>query len=271
MWSRSTPVHATGRGCTPPRRAKPPVWLHSPKGESRLRVRTLSVVVVTGLLALAQAAGAETIVREATVLSRDGVTMAFPAITYEGSPSEGDPVAACARAATAALGVAVDPSRDLLAEAKNRIVFRAPGDPAHVVKLYRPDRYDPARIATMIQRDLAVAAVLSERGLNVATLDTDPKLLAYGVLRQRFVTGTGVDERYPAGYRHGADPALDRVLAEVAAIDRPVRAMVASATGLLFFNTVDCREDRPLGIDLGHCYGNIVFEKDTGAPLFIDW
>ncbi|HWP65739.1 MAG TPA: hypothetical protein VNO26_07495 [Candidatus Limnocylindria bacterium] len=42
-------------------------------------------------------------------------------------------------------------------------------------------------------------------------------------------------------------------------------------SGLLFTNTVDCRTDRPLGVDLGHCYGNIFIEPGNDEPIFVDW
>jgi hypothetical protein len=40
---------------------------------------------------------------------------------------------------------------------------------------------------------------------------------------------------------------------------------------MLITNTVDCWHERRLGIDLGHCYGNIFIERGSGAPVFIDW
>jgi hypothetical protein len=223
------------------------------------------------MLVAAVPAAAETVARPARTLARDGVTVAFPAVTYEAPATTTPVVAVCAQMAAAALGVPVDPARHLMAETLHRVVFRDPSDAGFVVKLYRPDRYDPPHVAKMIQRDLAVQALLVARGLRVATLDRNPGYLRHGVLRQAFVRGTGVDEAYPQGYRPGADPALDRALAVVAAIDKPLRTLVSMQTGLVFTNTVDCRTEQPLGVDLGHCYANIVLEQGSGQPIFVDW
>lgn len=228
-------------------------------------------IVITAFVLAAGTVAASPIERAANTLERDGTTMIFPAVLYR-PPAATAPVAdVCAQMASRALGVAVDPARDLLAETRNRVIFRDPTNERRVLKIYRPDRYDPVEVAKMIQRDLAVQTLLIAQGLRVAALDDDARLIERGVLRQAFVSGTGVDKAYPDGYRIGANPSIDRVLATVATIDGPLRAMVSIQTGLLFANTVDCRNERFLGVDLGHCYGNIVLENGTGTPIFVDW
>jgi hypothetical protein len=223
------------------------------------------------LLALATPALAETVRKPARMVERDGVSVAFPEVVYTSPDASGDPVAVvCARAASAALGVPVDPTRDLLAETVHRVVLDDPRDETHVLKLYRPDTYAAERIARMIQRDLGVQGLLQDRGLRIAALDEDPALVGRGVLRQPRVAGRGLDKVYPHGYRIGTDPAIDRMLAVVAEIDAPLRVIVSSQTRLVFSNTVDCYTDRLLGVDLGHCYGNI-FLDTKNQPIFVDW
>jgi hypothetical protein len=60
------------------------------------------------------------------------------------------------------------------------------------------------------------------------------------------------------------------MLATVEPVDRALRSIVSMQSGLLFTNTVDCYNDRVLGVDLGHCYANI-FLQENGAPIFVDW
>jgi hypothetical protein len=223
------------------------------------------------VLALAMPALAETVRRPARTVERSGVTVEFPEVTYTSPDLDGEPVAVvCARVASAALGVMVDPKRDLLAETDHRVVLDDPRDDTYVLKLYRPDTYGAERIARMMQRDLGVQALLQDRGLRVAALDETPDLVSRGILRQPRVAGRGLDKVYPQGYRPGTDPAIDRMLAVVAEIDAPLRGIVSLQTGLVFSNTVDCYHDRLLGVDLGHCYGNI-FLDTSNRPIFVDW
>jgi hypothetical protein len=226
---------------------------------------------VAMLVALAVPAPAETVRKPARTVERDGVSVAFPEVIYTSPDVGGEPVTVvCARVASAALGATVDPRRDLLAETDHRVVLDDPRDETHVLKLYRPDRYGADRIARMMQRDLGVQALLQDRGLRVAALDAAPDLVGRGILRQPRVAGRGLDKVYPQGYRPGTDPAIDRVLAIVAEIDAPLRGIVSSQTGLVFSNTVDCYQDRLLGVDLGHCYGNIFLDA-SNQPIFVDW
>jgi hypothetical protein len=173
--------------------------------------------------------------------------------------------------ASAAIGAAVDPRRDLIAETEHRVVFRDPTDATRLLKLYRPEHYAPMRVAKLIQRDLGVQALLESLGLRVAAIDPAPRLIEHGVERQAFVAGMGLDDVYPQGYRAGTSPAVDRMLARIAPIDRPLRTIVSMQSGLLFTNTVDCHTDRPLGVDLGHCYANIFLATANGEPIFVDW
>lgn len=230
------------------------------------------VALVLAIVAVGSPAAAETIRKLGRTVERQGVTVVFPAVVYDGIDASDEPVSVvCARAASEVLGVTVDPTRDLIAETKHRVVLEDPRDPSHVLKLYRPDTYAADRIARMIQRDLGVQGLLARRGLRVAAFDETPALLARGVLRQPRVMGRGLDRVYPQGYRIGTNPAVDRVLAVVAEIDVPLRAIVSSQTGLVFSNTVDCYTSRPLGVDVGHCYGNIFLEDRTNEPIFVDW
>jgi len=218
------------------------------------------------------AAAADTVRVAARTIERDGVTVNFPAVTYEPPASSGDPVTVvCARMASDAVGAPVDAKRDLIAETEHRVVFHDPADATWLLKLYRPDQYAPVRIAQLIQRDLGVQALLESLGLRVAAIDPAPRLIAHGVERQPFVAGKGLDDVYPQGYRTGTDPAVDRMLAAVAPVDRALRTIVSMQSGLLFTNTVDCYNDRPLGVDLGHCYANIFLETANGKPIFVDW
>jgi hypothetical protein len=208
----------------------------------------------------------------ARTIERDGVTVHFPAVSYEPPAPSADPVTVvCARMASDAVGAAVDAERDLVAETEHRVVFRDPTDATRLLKLYRPDQYEPLRIAKLIQRDLGVQALLESLGLRVAAIDPTPRLIAHGVERQQFVAGKGLDAIYPQGYQMGTDPAVDRMLAAVTPVDHALRSIVSMQSGLLFTNTVDCHNDRPLGVDLGRCYGNIFIETTGGQPIFVDW
>lgn len=229
--------------------------------------------LAAGVLALAAlAAAAETASRPARTLEDDGVVIAFPAVVYRSWSGAGDsPAATGAAIASAALGVPVDAERDLVAVTGHRVVLRDPDDSTHLLKVYRTDAYDPEQIAKLVQRELALEAFLTSQGLRVAAIDPTPRLVERGVIRQQRIDGVGLDERYPQGYRRGDDPAVDRVLARVAGFDRAVARIVSRESGLVFTNTVDCHTERPLGIDLGHCYGNIFLERGSGEPVFVDW
>jgi hypothetical protein len=232
----------------------------------RLACSALAVAVAAGV------ASAEPVRLPARTIERDGVSVDFPAVTYDPPAPGGDPIAVvCARMASAALGRPVDADRDRIALTKHRAVFRDPADPAYLLKIYRPDRYRPLQVARLLQRDLGVQALLERQGLRVAAIDPAPPLIARGVERQPFVAGKGLDDVYPQGYRPGTNAAVDRVLARVETIDRPLRTIVSMQSGMLFSNTVDCRTERVLGVDLGHCYGNLFLETATGQPIFVDW
>jgi hypothetical protein len=225
-----------------------------------------------GILLAARLAAAQQVTLPARTLERDGVTVAFPAVTYESPAPSGDSITVvCARMASQAIGATVDPGRDRLAETEHRVVFRDPADATRVLKIYRPDHYDARYIAKLLQRDLGVQRLLQSLGLRIAAIDTDPRLILRGVERQPFVTGKGLDDLYPQGYRTGTNPEVDRMLAKVASVDKPLRTLVSMQSGLLFTNTVDCWNDRPLGVDVGHCYGNIFIEAGSGQPIFVDW
>lgn len=231
------------------------------------------VLVGAALATLAASvATAAPVHRPARTIDRDGLTVTFPAVTYQPPAPSDDPVAVvCARMAADAIGTMVDPQRDRIAETEHRVVFRDPRDGTWLLKVYRPDHYDPPYVAKLLQRDLGVQALLRSLGLRVAAIDPASRLLEHGVERQPFVAGKGLDDLYPQGYRTGTNAAVDRVLARVAAVDRPLRAIVSMQTGLLFTNTVDCHTDRPLGVDLGHCYANVFLETASGEPIFVDW
>ena len=231
--------------------------------------------LVCTALAVAVAAGvavAEPVRLAARTIERDGVRVDFPAVTYDPPAPSGDPIAVvCARMASDALGRPVDADRDRLALTEHRAVFRDPADPAYLLKVYRPDHYPPLQVAKLLQRDLGVQALLERQGLRVAAIDPAPRFISRGVERQAFVAGKGLDDVHPQGYRPGTDAAVDRVLARVETIDRPLRSIVSMQSGMLFTNTVDCHTDRALGVDLGHCYGNLFVETATGEPVFVDW
>ena len=237
----------------------------------RMMGKWRALAAMTIVLA-ARTATAQSVQLPARTLERDGVTMTFPAVTYESPAPSGDPITVvCARMATQAIGTTVDPARDRLAETEHRVVFRDPADATQVLKLYRPDHYDARYIAKLLQRDLGVQRLLQSLGLRIAAIDTDPRLILHGVERQPFVKGKGLDDLYPQGYRMGTNPAIDRMLERIAPIDKAVRTLVSMQSGLLFTNTVDCWNDRPLGVDLGHCYANIFIEAGSGQPIFVDW
>jgi hypothetical protein len=219
----------------------------------------------------ARVVAAEPVTLTGRTLERDGVTVTFPTVTYDPPPANTPVTVVCARMASEAIGATVDPARDRLAETEHRVVFRDPSDATKILKLYRPDQYDPRYIAKLIQRDLGVQALLQSLGLPVAAIDPAPRLIVHGVERQPFIVGKGLDDLYPQGYRIGTNPAVDRILERVAAIDKPLRRLVSMQSGLLFTNTVDCYTDRALGVDLGHCYANIFIQTATGEPIFVDW
>jgi hypothetical protein len=177
----------------------------------------------------------------------------------------------CAAAASAALGAPVDPRRDLIAETEHRIVLRDPTDTARLLKLYRPDHYSALQIAKLLQRDLGLETYLTGLGLRLASIDRSPKLLEAGVLRQQRVDGTSLNDLHPHGYPAGTNPAVDRVLARIAPVDAALFSILSQQSGMLFTNTVDCWNERRIGVDLGHCYGNIFIERGSGAPVFVDW
>jgi hypothetical protein len=223
------------------------------------------------VLLAARVVAAEPVTLPGRTLERDGVTVTFPTVTYDPPPTSTPVTAVCARMASEAIGTTVDPARDRLAQTEHRVVFRDPSDATKILKLYRPDQYDPRYIAKLIQRDLGVQALLQSLGLPVAAIDPASRLIVHGVERQLFVVGKGLDDLYPQGYRIGTDPAVDRILERVAPIDKPLRSLVSMQSGLLFTNTVDCHTDLALGVDLGHCYANIFIQRATGAPIFVDW
>ena len=220
----------------------------------------------------ARTVGAQSVTLPGKTLERDGVTVTFPTVIYDQPAPSGQPVTVvCARMASEAIGTTVDPARDRLAETEHRVVFRDPADATRVLKLYRPDKYDARYVAKLIQRDLGVQSLLQRLGLRVAAIDTDPKLILHGVERQLFVEGKGLDDLYPQGYRMGTNPEIDRMLERVASVDKPLRTLVSMQSGLLFTNTVDCTNDRVLGVDLGHCYANIFIQSGSRQPIFVDW
>ncbi len=241
-----------------------------------IRGRRWSSAAVALLLVALDATGVGAVAPErliARAIERDGVTVPFPAVTYQ-PPSDGaGPVAVvCARAAAAALGTTVDPVRDLLAETIHRVVLRDPTDPkGQLLKMYRPDHYSPDRIAKLIQRDLGLEDFLRGLGLRLAAIDRTPRLLERGVLRQQRIDGTSLADLYPNGYARGDNPAVDRMLARIAPVDRPLLGIVSRQSGYLMSNTVDCKNDTPLGVDVGHCLGNIFLERGSGDPVLIDW
>ena len=231
----------------------------------------LALLTVLVLLLAVPVRGAS-VTLVARTLDRDGVTVAFPAITYDPpADAAGDPAAVCARMASAALGVTVDPVRDLVVVTGHRVVLKDPSDQHRLLKIYRPDRYDGERVAKYLQRDLGLERFLRDQGLRVATIDRAPHLIERGVLRQERVRGTSLERLYPNGYPSGANPAIDRALARIAAVDRPLIGIVSRQSGLLLSNTVDCHDEVPLGIDVGYCRGNIFVEDETGDVVLIDW
>lgn len=235
-------------------------------------MRSRAIAVAASLVLATLAAAAEPVRLVARTLEHGGVTVAFPAVTYRApAGTGGSPAAVCAAAASAALATPIDPRRDLIAETDHRVVLRDPTDPGRLLKVYRPDRYPPLQVARFLQRDLGLETYLTGLGLRLATIDRNPRLLEAGVLRQQRVLGTSLAELYPRGYPAGANPAVDRVLARIAPLDPALVSIVSRQSGLLFSNTVDCWKERPLGVDLGHCCGNIFIERGSGAPVFVDW
>ncbi len=232
-----------------------------------MRTAVLLLTVLTTLPAVAQPVSLI-----ARTLDSDGVTVAFPAVTYRPPAStSGDPLDVCARIASDALGATVDPGRDKIAVTEHRVVLRDPTDRGRLLKIYRPDRYDAERIAKYLQRDLGFERYLRGLGLRVAAIDPDAHLVERGVLRQQRVDGTSLDSLYPYGYRAGANPSVDRMLATIAPVDEALRRITSKQSGLLLSNTVDCYHEVPLGVDVGHCRGNIFVERGTGEAVLIDW
>ena len=230
------------------------------------------VALVTGLAVARLAGAAEPVELIARTLDQDGVRVAFPAVVYRPPSESGGPVVArCATIASTTLGTTVDPTRDLIAETEHRVVLRDPTDASRLLKLYRLDTYTPLQIAKLMQHDLGLETFLTGLGLRVAAIDHDPRLIAAGILRQQRVRGRSLADVYPRGYQAGTNPAVDRVLTRIAPLDPALRMIVSRQSGFLFTNTVDCFNERPLGIDLGHCYGNIFLEDATGEPIFVDW
>jgi hypothetical protein len=227
------------------------------------------VAVMIVAAALADAAPTKLIGR---TIEHDGVSVAFPAVTYD-PPADagGDPASVCAKMASAALGTTVDPVRDKVAVTTHRVVLRDPTDPKRLLKIYRPDRYDADHVAKYIQRDLGLETFLRSLGIRMASVDRSPRLLERGVERVERIDGTGLDDLYPHGYPAGANPAIDRVLAEIAKVDQALIGIVSRQSGLLLSNVVDCRNDVPVGVDVGYCRGNIMVEKGTGEVVLIDW
>lgn len=234
-------------------------------------MRSPAVPPVATLLLATLAGAAEPIRLIARTLEKDGISVAFPAVTYR-PPATTEPAAVvCAAAAAAALGAHVDPRRDLVAETEHRVVLRDPTDAGRLLKVYRPDHYAPLQIAKLLQRDLGLETYLTGLGLRLATIDRSPRLLEAGVLRQQRIDGASLNDLYPRGYPAGANPAVDRVLARIAPVDAELFSIVSQQSGMLFTNTVDCWNERRIGVDLGHCYGNVFLERGSGAPVFVDW
>ena len=229
----------------------------------------LRLVVVLALLAMP--AGAERVDLGARTIEEDGVVVAFPAVAYEAPDGSGPPAVVAARAASAALGAAVDPDRDLVAVTPHRVVLKDPTDAGRILKVYRADRHDAGRVARYLQRDLGLETFLRDLGLRLATIDRAPRLLERGVIRQERVAGRPLDLFYPRGYPAGADPAVDRVLATIARVDVPLRGIVARQSGLFLANTADCVHEVPVGVDVGHCLGNLFRERATRDVVLIDW
>jgi hypothetical protein len=234
-------------------------------------MRTLVAVMVLAA-AVAEAAPAKLIAR---TIDYEGVTVAFPAVTYDPpADASGDPATVCARMASEALGTTVDPVRDRVAVTTHRVVLRDPTDPKRLLKIYRPDRYDADHVAKYIQRDLGLETFLRGLGIRMATVDRSPRLLERGIERVERIDGTGLDALYPNGYPAGANPAIDRVLAAIAKVDKALVGIVSRQSGLLLSNVVDCRNDVPVGVDVGYCRGNIMVEmveNGTGEVILIDW
>lgn len=233
------------------------------------RLRTGALAATLLVAASAFGASVQLIAR---TLDHDGVSVDFPAVTYDApAVASGDPADVCARLASDALGTAVDPARDLFALTTHRVVLRDPTDRARLLKIYRPDRYDPEHIAKYLQRDLGLERFLRGIGLRVAAIDRAPRFVGRGIERQERIDGTGLDQLYPTGYPPGTDPRIDQALARIARVDRGLMAVVSRQSGLLMSNAADCRKEAPLGVDVGFCRGNIMVERGTGDVVLVDW
>jgi hypothetical protein len=232
----------------------------------RPRTGTLAALLLAALPSVAAP-----VELSARTLEHEGVSVDFPAVTYDPPADADDPAAVCARVASDALGTAVDPVRDLVAVTTHRVVLHDPTDPRRLLKIYRPDRNDAERVAKYLQRDLALERFLRGIGVRVAAIDHAPRLLERGIERQERIDGTGLDALYPTGYPSGANPRVDAVLARIAAVDRGLIGVVSRQSGLLMSNAADCVHDVPLGVDVGFCRGNIMVERGTGEVVLIDW
>ncbi len=161
--------------------------------------------------------------------------------------------------------------RDLFALTAHRVVLRDPTDRGRLLKIYRPDQYDAERIAKYLQRDLGLEQFLRGLGLRVAAIDRAPRFIGRGIERQERIDGTGMDRLYPTGYPSGADPRIDQAIARIARVDRALMTIVSRQSGLLMRNAADCKNEAPLGIDVGFCRGNIMVERGTGDVVLVDW
>lgn len=244
----------------------------------RARTVTFAVLLVfafstaAALFVFASSALAAPVQLIARTIDDEGVSVDFPAITYE-PPDDagGDPAVVCARMASGALGATVDPVRDRIAVTTHRVVLRDPTDRERLLKIYRPDRYDAERIAKYLQRDLGLERFLRDLGLRMAAIDRSPRFLERGIERQERVDGTSLDVLYPDGYPSGTNPRIDAALARITGVDHGLMGVVSRQSGLLMSNAADCRHEVPLGVDVGFCRSNIMVERGSGDVVLIDW
>jgi hypothetical protein len=223
------------------------------------------------VVATAAARADEPVHLPAVTRSSGDVRLEFPEVIYRPPVVGADPTADYAAAISAALGIGVDPVRDHLADAQNRVLFRHPENPGVLLKIYKTEGKSPRVIAKLLQRDLAIADLLGRLGVAHARVADLPALRERGAVQQDFVKGTGLDALHPGGYRPGTDARVDRLLETLAPYDEGVRLIVGRQLGLTARNDVDCRTMRSLGFDLGHCYGNIFVAAATGEALLVDW
>jgi hypothetical protein len=182
-----------------------------------------------------------------------------------------DPARDYAAAISEAIGVHVDPVRDFFADAQNRMLFRHPDNPGVLLKIYKTTGKNPRVVAKLLQRDLALAALLGRIGVAYARLADLPALQECGAVQQDFIKGKSLDALYPEGDHPGTDPSVDRLLAALAPYEDGVRLLVNRQLGLSARNDVDCHTMRSVGFDLGHCYANVFIAKATGEALLVDW